>query len=76
MAGKMADMNLRIAAEVAVAQFRALRSIIDDYGEPAPGLAATTEQLEEMLEQGDIDALTEALPAIMAQLGQALQEDE
>jgi hypothetical protein len=76
MSGVMADLNLRIAAEVAVAQFRALREIADDYGEPAPGVLATMDQLEEMLDAGDISGLMEALPAVMGQLGQAMQEEQ
>jgi hypothetical protein len=77
MAGEMARLNFRIGAEAAVKNFAAVKRIIDDYGMPTDTFERDIEEIEAMLEAGDFDSLTDALPTIMAQLGASMaQEDE
>ena len=77
MAGQRSRDQLKIAANAAVLQFRALRRIEDDYGSPwAEGQEPPpTDELEAALAAGDVNAIAKALPGVMqAALQQGTQQ--
>lgn len=75
MAGEMIRASMEIAADVAIMQAKLVQELINDYSIAPETYDFNLDELEDMLQRGDRDALVDAIPALIAQMFQQQPEE-